>query len=113
MAIQSEKSGAGQSEEFVASRVQEIARRSEKDEGLLQTQCQFADHTAENVALGLNREDDWHGLARPGTNLTSVGDGEIILAGIQTESLANGATEFRPIEVQRCNFGNGEGERSA
>src|SRR5947207_3433449 len=51
MAIQSEKSGAGQSEEFVASRVQVVARWSEKDKGLLQTQCQFADHTVSAPAI--------------------------------------------------------------
>src|SRR2546430_17050685 len=48
-----------------------------------------------------------------GADLAGIGDGEIILGSVQTEGLANGATEFRPIEVQGCNLGDGEGERGA
>ena len=96
MAVQSEKTGAGQAEEFVASGVEVVARRCEQDEGLLQTQRQFGDHTAEKVALGLNRENDRYGLRRPGTDLTSVGDGEIIVAGIQTEGFAKWRDRVSP-----------------
>ena len=111
--VQSEKGGAGQAEKFVASGVQVVAGWGEQDEWLLQAQRQFGDHTAQKVALGLNRENDRDGLRRPGTDLTGVWDWEIIVAGIQTESLANGATEFGPIEVQGSNLGKGESERGA
>ena len=113
MVVQSEKAGAGQAQELVATGVHVVARRSEQNEWLLETQRQFGDHTTKNVALGLNRENDRDGLRRPGTDLTGVWDGEIIVAGIQTESLANGATEFGPIEVQGSNLGKGESERGA